>query len=250
VHGSAGRRTASRSRHRFRNGRAPITAVAIVAIAASAHAIDQPKFESLHRAAKAMEAAATGDVSYERLSELARTFAEELVATKDHAQTDEERALLMLYAQAGLAYGDSLAFLGQRIRYERPDVPSQAPEIAPLVTRYAISTKGDEVDVNSAVAVIWAAADEALRKAELLYAGHEDELAAVMGAESTAQEHQRELIDRVATEFDREEHAPSRPRPYEAGAGNWTCPRGYLVHRGACLSDDEVARLPKVEVSE
>ena len=245
--------TASSSRDRFRNRAAPMTAVAIVALAASAYAVDQRKFEPLHRAAKAMEAAAKDKVSYERFGALARAFAQALVATKDEAQTDEDRALLLLYAQAGLAYGDSLAFLGQRNRYERPDVPSQAPEIAPLVTRYAISTKGEEVDVDSALAIIWAAADEALHRAELLYEGRNDELAALMGAETEDKadaQRQRELMERVAADFDREERAPSRPRPYEAGTGNWTCPRGYVVHRGQCLSDEEIAHLPKVEVTE
>jgi hypothetical protein len=257
-----------------------IAAAALAALATlltNAHAIDQQTFEPLHRAAKAMETAAQSNVSYERFGELAQSLATELLAAKEHAQSDEDRALVMLYTQAGLAYGDSLAFWRQKSSSSSPNVPSGAPSIAPLVVRYAISTEGEDVDADAAMRLIWTVAAKALHKAELLYDGRADELVAIMDAERSAEaetphavateqaplaqplesedakrtaeaEHQRAMIEQVAEEFARAERQVKRPSPYEVSPGSWTCPRGYVVRRGKCLSDEEIARLPKVEM--
>jgi hypothetical protein len=248
-------------RQRNRNAVGPVVAAGFFALATAAYAVDRAKFEPLHRAAEAMSAATASDASYERISELARAFAEALVASKDTVRSDEDRALLLLYAQAGLAYGDGLAFLREKAANRNGFVPASAPAIAPLVTRYAIATPEDDVDTDSALRVIWATADEALRKAELLYEGRQEELAAIMGADhggtpapaarNEDEERQREMIQRIAAEFDHPEpQAPKRPQPYEVTTGNWTCPRGYVVRHGECLSDQEIAHLPKVEVSQ
>jgi len=243
-----------------------IAAAALAALATllpSAHAVDQPTFEPLHRAANAMEAAAGSDVSYERFSDLAQHLATELLAAQDQVQSDEDRALVMLYAQAGLAYGDSLAFWREKISSSSAKLPASTPSIAPLVDRYAISTEGEVVDADSAMRLIWMAAAKTLHKAELLQDGRADELVAVMDTEKRAEaekpdaeeekraaeaDHQRAMIERVAEEFARAERAAKRPEPYEVSPGSWTCPRGYVVRRGKCLSDEEIARLPKVEI--
>ena len=133
---------------------AAATLAALATLFTSAHAVDQPTFEPLYRAAKAMEAAAVSDVSYERFSELAQRLATELLAAKDQVQSDEDRALVMLYAQAGLAYGDSLAFWREKIRSSSAKLPSSTPSIAPLVARYALSTEGEVVDADSAMRLI------------------------------------------------------------------------------------------------
>jgi hypothetical protein len=250
---------------------------ALVTLLPSAHAVDQPTFEPLYRAAKAMEAAAVSDVSYERFSELAQRLATELLAAKDQVQSDEDRALVMLYAQAGLAYGDSLAFWREKISSSSAKLPASTPSIAPLVARYAISTEDEAVDADSAMRLIWMAAAKTLHKAELLHDGRADELVAVMDTEKRAEaetpkavaaaidaeqadseeqkraaeaDHQRAMIERVAEEFARAERATKRPEPYEVSPGSWTCPRGYVVRRGKCLSDEEIARLPKVEIGD
>ena len=263
-----------------------IAAAALAALATllpSAHAVDQPTFEPLSRAAKAMEAAAGSDVSYERFSDLAQRLATELLAAKDQVQSDEDRALVMLYAQAGLAYGDGLAFWREKISSSNAKLPSSTPSIAPLVARYAISTEGEVVDADSAMRLIWMAAAKTLHKAELLQDGRADELVAVMDTEKRAEaetpkavaaaidaeqaarpqlpdseeekraaeaDHQRAMIERVAEEFARAERAAKRPEPYEVSPGSWTCPRGYVVRRGKCLSDEEIARLPRVEIGD
>ena len=250
---------------------------ALVTLLPSAHAVEQPTFEPLYRAAKAMEAAAVSDVSYERFSELAQRLATELLAAKDRVQSDEDRALVMLYAQAGLAYGDSLAFWREKISSSSAKLAASTPSIAPLVGRYAISTEGEAVDADMAMRLIWVAAAKTLHKAELLHDGRADELVAVMDTEKRAEaetpkavaavidaeqadseeqkraaeaDHQRAMIERVAEEFARAERATKRPEPYEVSPGSWTCPRGYVVRRGKCLSDEEIARLPKVEIGE
>ena len=246
---------------------AAATLAALATLLPSAHAVDQPTLEPLHRAAKALEAAAASDVSYQRFSDLAQNLATELLAAKDHAQSEEDRALVMLYAQAGLAYGDGLAFWREKISRSSASLPSSTPSIAPLVARYAIATKGEEVDADAAMRLIWAAAAKALHKAELLRRGRTEELVAIMDEDaepaarpqpSDAEEEkraaeaarQRALIERVAEEFAREERAAKRPAPYEVSPGSWTCPRGYVVRRGKCLSDQEIARLPKVEIGD
>ena len=246
-----------------------IAAAALAALATllpSAHAVDEPTFEPLYRAAKAMEAAAGSDVSYERFSDLAQRLATELLAAKDQVQSDEDRALVMLYAQAGLAYGDGLAFWREKISSSNAKLPSSIPSIAPLVARYAISTEGEVVDADSAMRLIWTAAAKTLHKAELLQDGRADELVAVMDTEKRAArpqlpdseeekraaeaDHQRAMIERVAEEFARAERSTKRPEPYEVSPGSWTCPRGYVVRRGQCLSDEEMARLPRVEIGD
>ena len=57
------------------------------------------------------------------------------------------------------------------------------------------------------------------------------------------------LIERVAQEFDQAERETERPKPYQAVIGAWTCPRGYVLRKGRCFSDEEIARMPKMEVS-
>jgi len=37
--------------------------------------------------------------------------------------------------------------------------------------------------------------------------------------------------------------------PYQGWGGWWTCPDGYVIHRGKCFSDAEIAATPQVEVS-
>jgi len=255
--------------------------VFVPVLCARVSAAEPRKFESLHAAAKALDEAVVQGASYDRSGELARDFANELVAAGDKVENDEDRALLMLYARAGLAYGDGLSLWREKTKSPESNMlPASSASIAPLIERYRMPTVDDgRVDVDAGMRLIWAAAQTALRKAELLRDGRVQELVAMLDAEAQVEgapaesappaatgspqptdastraaaeaAHQRAMIERIAAEFDAAERkAAARPAPYEASPGNWTCPRGYVVRRGKCLSDAEVARLPKVELGQ
>jgi hypothetical protein len=245
---------------------AALAACAALCFPPKADAIER-QFAALNRAAKAMQGATVVGVSYSRFSELAKILAIELLAAKDRVESEEDRELVSLYAQAGLAYGDSLTIWREKIERRDSRVSSTSPSIRPLISRYRIPLGGgvaaDQIDADSAIRVIWIAGNQALRKAELRYDGRERELAAVLEAERRMEaehaavelrraaeqaEHQRALMEQVAEEFDRAEREAKRPKPFEASVGNWTCPRGYVVRRGRCLSDDEIAHLPRTEM--
>ncbi len=243
--------------------------LALLAAIADASAIDTQKFRPLRSAASTMKVAAAHNPTYDHFSELARQLAAELLAAKDIAQTDEERALLLLYARAGLAYGDSLTLWREKREVEHTDALSKdAPSVKPLVSRYEIPVDAQgTIQADAAIHSLWASAAKALSKAELFYSGRFDELAAAIDAERRAsgappakkppdgqraaeeEAHRRALIERVAKEFDHAEREAERPKPYEAEIGNWTCPRGYVLRKGRCFSDEEIARMPKVEIS-
>jgi nucleoid-associated protein YgaU len=246
---------------------AALAACAAICFPPKADAIERRQFAALHRAAKDMQGATVVGVSYSRFSELAKILAIELLAAKDRVGSEEDRELVSLYAQAGLAYGDSLTLWREKIERKSSQVSSTSPRITPLISRYRIPLGGasaaDQVDADSAIRLIWTAGNKALRKAELRYDGREHELAAVLEAEKRAEaeraaaeqsraaeeaEHQRALTEQVAEEFDRAEREAKRPKPFEASVGNWTCPRGYVVRRGRCLADEEIARSPRAEM--
>jgi hypothetical protein len=236
--------------------------VAAMAAKLASAAFAEEKLDSLHAAAKAVETAAKEGAPYERFSELARNFAGELVGANQSAESEQDRALLLLYARAGLAYGDGLSLWREKLEVERSNSLSPtAAGVEPLVARYRITPDpaSGQIDADSAIRLIWSAAEASLHKAELLREGRVDELAAIMDEEGKADAeraraaeeaaHQQELIERVAREFNEEARRNERPQPYEASPGNWTCPRGYVVRQGKCLSDDDVKRLPKVEIT-
>jgi hypothetical protein len=249
--------------------RASALGLLAVTLAADVHAIDAQKFRALRSAASAMKVAAARNVTYDRFGELARQLAAELLAGQEIAQSDEERALLLLYARAGLAYGDSLTLWREKLEVQYTDaLAKDAPSVQPLVSRYEIPVDArGTIQADAAIHSLWAVAAKALNKAELFYAGRLDELAAAVDAErrgsastpakkarddrSAAEEvaRRRALMEQVAKEFDHAEREAQRPKPYQAEIGNWTCPRGYVVRQGRCLSDDEIARFPKVEIS-
>jgi hypothetical protein len=243
--------------------------LAVLAATADAGAIDAQKFRSLRGAASAMKVAAAHHVTYDRFGELARQLAAELLASKEVARSDEERALLLLYARAGLAYGDSLTLWREKLEVQHADALStDAPSVKALVARYDIPVDArGTIQADAAIHSLWRVAAKALNKAELFYSDRLDERAAAVEAERRAsaasppqkprddrraqaeEARRRALIEQIAREFDDAEREAERPRPYEAAVGNWTCPRGYVLRQGRCLSDDEIARMPKVEVS-
>jgi hypothetical protein len=243
--------------------------LALAAAATEARAFDPHRFQSLRAAASTMKVAAAHDVTYDRFSELALQLAVELLAAKDAARSDEDRALLFLYARAGLAYGDSLTLWREKLRVQHTDALSKdAPSVKPLLARYDLSVdKEGTVTADGAIHSLWKQAAKTLAKAELFYSGRLEEIAVAVNAErrgsESPQEPQRKkersaaedaarqiaLIERVAQEFDHAEREAGRPKPYEAAVGNWTCPRGYVLRRGRCFSDAEIARMPKVEIS-
>src|SRR5205085_9292370 len=115
--------------------------VLVTVFCARMSAAEPRKFESLHAAAKALDEAVAQGASYDRSSELARDFANELVAARDKVETDEDRALLMLYARAGLAYGDGLSLWRDKIQSRESDtLTASSASIAPLIERYRIPT--------------------------------------------------------------------------------------------------------------
>jgi hypothetical protein len=240
---------------------AGLTACGALLLPPRAHAIERRKFAALDRAARAMQGEMVRGVSYERFSELAKILAVELLGAKDKVDGEEDRQLVFLYAQAGLAYGDSLTLWREKIERKSPQVSSTSAHIAPLVSRYGIPVDGEpaaeHLDADSAIRLIWRAGNKALRKAELRYEGRDRELAAVLEAEKRAEakrvaaeqrraaeeaEHQRAMTERIAEEFDRAEREEKRPKPFEASVGDWTCPRGYVIRRGRCLTYEEAAR--------
>jgi hypothetical protein len=244
-------------------------ALLIAAFGADALALDTQKFRSLRAAASTMKVATAHDVTYGRFGDLARQLAAELLAVKETVQSDEDRALLLLYAQAGLAYGDSLTLWREKLEVQHTDALSEdAPDVKPLVARYDIPVDArGTIQADAAIHSLWKVATKALTKAELFHSGRVDELSASIEAErrgsaSTpakmprddhreAQDAARQsaLIEQVAQEFDHAEREALRPKPYQAGVGNWTCPRGYVLRQGRCFSDEEIARMPRVEIS-
>jgi hypothetical protein len=255
--------------HRPRATFWPALVLALLAATADASAMETQKFRSLRGAASTMKVAAARGVTYDRFGELARQLAAELLAAKDIARSEEERALLLLYARAGLAYGDSLTLWREKLEVQHTDALSKdAPSVSPLVARYEIPIdERGTIQADAAIHSLWRVAARALSKAEMFYAGRLDELAAAVEAERRAsaasspsrpkdderaaadEARRRALIEQVAREFDHAEREAERPRPYEAAVGNWTCPRGYVLRQGRCLSDDEIAGMPKVEIS-
>ena len=211
--------------------------------ASAAHAIDEAQFAALDRAATKMEKAAATGVSRRRFGALALEFAAALLGAEKNVRDDEDRELLSLYAGAGLAYGDSLTLWREKDDRRTPHVPASLPGVAALVSRYAIPVEdasgAGTVDCDSAIPFMWATARKELADARSV-ASRRRTLAEA--------EHQKQLIEQVEQEFERGERRPERPRPFEAGAGNWTCPSGYVIRGGRCLSDEEVSRLPKVEI--
>ncbi len=249
--------------------RALALALLIATFAADAIALDTQKFRSLRAVASTMKIAAAHDVTYDRFSELARQLAAELLAVKETVQSDEDRALLLLYAQAGLAYGDSLTLWRQKLEVQHTDALSKdAPDVKALVSRYEIPVDArGTIQADAAIHSLWKVAAKALTKAELFHSGRVDELSASIEAErrgsasmptsKTTDDHreaedaarQSALIEQVAQEFDHAEREAERPKPYQAAVGSWTCPRGYVLRQGRCFSDEEIARMPRVEIS-
>ncbi len=246
---------------------AGLAAYWVLVLPPKAGAAERQKFAALDRAASGIKAATARGVSYERFSELAMILAVELLDAKEKIDGEEDRQVVLLYAQAGLAYGDSLTLWREKVERKTSQLPSTSAEISPLVSRYRIAVDGEpgdqHLDADSAIRLIWAAGNEVLHKAELRYSGRDRELAAVLEAESRAEAeriaaeqrhaaaeaaHQRAIAEGIAEEFDRDEREAKRPKPFEAAAGNWTCPRGYVVRRGRCISDEEIAHIPKMEV--
>ncbi len=248
-----------------------LLAVAFVALAAAtnARAFDPQKFRSLRAAASSMKVAAAHNVTYDRFGELARQLAAELLAVKDAARSDEDRALLLLYARAGLAYGDSLTIWREKVEVQHADALSKdTPSIQPLIARYDLPVDAPgTIQADAAIRSLWKSAAKGINKAELFYSGRVDEIALAVDAERRGSEsspnnepkkersagedaaRRSALIERVAQEFDHAEREAERPRPYQAAIGNWTCPRGYVLRKGRCFSDEEIARMPKVEIS-
>src|SRR5206468_903739 len=106
--------------------------------------------------------------SYERFSELATTLAVELLTAKEKIDGEEDRQLVLLYAQAGLAYGDSLTLWREKVERKSSQLPATLADISPLVARYRIAVEGEPgdeyLDADSAIRLIWTAGDEALHK--------------------------------------------------------------------------------------
>ncbi|HUE40284.1 MAG TPA: hypothetical protein VMR29_12315, partial [Candidatus Binatia bacterium] len=113
--------------------------VFVPVLCARVSAAEPRKFESLHAAAKTLDEAVVQGASYDRSGELARDFANELVTAGDKVENDEDRALLMLYARAGLAYGDGLSLWREKTQSPESNMlPASSASLAPLIERYRI----------------------------------------------------------------------------------------------------------------
>jgi hypothetical protein len=149
------------------------TALLVLAAASEARAFDPHRFRSLRAAASTMKVAAAHNVTYDRFSELALQLAVELLAVKDAARSDEGRALLLLYARAGLAYGDSLTLWREKVEVQHTDALSKdAPSVKPLVVRYDLPVDAQGiVGADAAIHSLWKQAAKDIAKAELFYSG-------------------------------------------------------------------------------
>jgi hypothetical protein len=71
----------------------------IFAVGCSAK-IDQTKFDSIHRAAKALQGSLANGVSYLQFNQLLQTFSTEVLITQDKVSSEKEKELLAKYMEA------------------------------------------------------------------------------------------------------------------------------------------------------
>lgn len=77
--------------------------------------IDQAKFESLNRAAKAIQGSLATGASYLQFNELLQNFSTEVLIMQDKVKSAREKELLKSYSEALLIYKDSAALWREAI---------------------------------------------------------------------------------------------------------------------------------------
>jgi hypothetical protein len=159
-----------------------LSTILVFSLAVGANASEQLKFEPLYRAGKAIEGATASGVGFVKFSELTQAFTTELLVANDRAATDKERQIVALYATAAQAYVDSLTIW--RANIQTSGAAEVLPNVQPLFKRYRLT---DRVGNEATLQIIWSVAGKALKKADLGYAGGDDELAALIEHEKQAE---------------------------------------------------------------
>ena len=159
-----------------------LSTIVVFSLAVGANASEQLKFEPLYRAGKAIEGATAVGVGFVKFSELTQAFTTELLVAKDRAATDKERQIVALYATAAQAFVDSLTIW--RANIQTAGAAEVLLNVQPLFERYRLT---DRVGNEAALQIIWSVAGKALKKADLAYAGRDDELAALIEQEKQAE---------------------------------------------------------------
>src|SRR5262249_30091897 len=143
-----------------------------------------------------------------------------------------DRALLLLYARAGLAYGDSLTLWREKAEVQHTNALSKdTPGVKPLIARYDLPVDAQgTIEAQAAIHSLWKSAAKDLAKAELFYSGRLEEIAIAVDAERRGSQSAQEpepkpkkdrsaaedaarrdaLIEQVAREFDHAEREAER----------------------------------------
>jgi len=146
--------------------------------------IDQAKFESLYRAAKAIEASITVCVTYAKFGELLQSFATEVSIAKDRGKSPEEMKLIGLYFDVLTAYNDSQTVWKAKIddaRYQEMregQIPADSVEVAAVAGKYGLKIterrykyvrgRYNTIPPDS-IQAVWSVASEKLKQANSYY---------------------------------------------------------------------------------
>ena len=147
--------------------------------------IDPVKFESVYRAAKAIQGSTEVGVPYQKFGELLQNFSTELSIANDKATSEEEKKLLEIYYDGLAMYKDSHSLWKVKIRASsnRVDGKIEVPSyLKPVTEKYNIPIEHKEIKLsflNKTLSVdllpadsiqrVWLKAGEQLEKANSLF---------------------------------------------------------------------------------
>ena len=164
-----------------------VTLIGFALIIGCTPKIDQKKFENLHHAAKAIQAATAVGVTNLKFVELLQGLATEISVAKDIAKSDLEKELLKGYSDILVTYHESATVWNHKIKSLRYNwIPSGQifveEELRPIIFKYTLRTeqhimkyskqKYDIISEDS-IQVIWGKANDQIEKITKLYLGQE-----------------------------------------------------------------------------
>ena len=122
------------------------------------------KFESVYRAAQAVQSAVDTSAGFARYNESVLAFNTELTRFHEQAADQQEAALLNLYGEALVPYTHALTLW--ILKQERQtDLLSRSPILDQMLEPYAVTFDNDVIAVDATMKTIWAVAKERLDKA-------------------------------------------------------------------------------------